>query len=70
MIPGGIAQYSSAPTSKQLMRLAQANVWGSLAAGHSLQKAVFFTTSHARICISATSHMRIRISATSHVCYV
>ena len=30
--------------------------WGSLAAARSLQKAVFFTTSHARIRISTTSH--------------
>jgi len=35
--------------------------WGSLAAAHSLQKAVFYTTSHMRICINTTSHARIRI---------
>ena len=35
--------------------------WGSLAAAHSLYKAVFLTTSHARIRISTVSHARIHI---------
>ena len=41
---------------------------GSLAAARSLQKAVFFTASHARIHISTTSHMRIRISTRIRYC--
>ena len=41
---------------------------GSLAAARSLQKAVFFTASHARIHISTTSHMRIHISTRIRYC--
>ena len=57
------------PQLSSVIRLTHANVWESMGKPCSciqFIKAVFFTTSHTRICISNSSHARIHVSTTSH----